>query len=89
MIEEKTDEGIFTLHFSFPEKWYPAVQEYNRFWAHLVAEEDEHIFGGGEQYTYLNLKGRNYPIWVREQGVGRNKSSEVTQVETIIQDVLF
>jgi len=80
LIEEKTDEGIFTLHFSFPEKWYPAVQEYNRFWAHLVAEEDEHIFGGGEQYTYLNLKGRNYPIWVREQGVGRNKSSEVTQV---------
>ena len=25
------------------------------------------------------LKGRNYPIWVREQGVGRNKSSEVAK----------
>ena len=24
-------------------------------------------------------KGRNYPIWVREQGVGRNKSSEVAK----------
>jgi len=80
LIEEKPDDGLFTLHFSFPDKWYPAVQEYNRFWAHIVAEEDEHIFGGGEQYTFLNLKGRNYPIWVREQGVGRNKSSEVTQV---------
>ena len=80
LIEEKPDEGSFTLRISFPEEYYPTVQDYNRFWAHLVAEEDEHIFGGGDQYTYLNLKGRNYPIWVREQGVGRNKSSEVTQV---------
>ena len=45
-----------------------------------MAEEEESIFGGGDQYTYLNLRGRVYPIWVREQGVGRNKSSEVTQV---------
>ena len=27
-------------------------------------------------------KGRNYPIWVREQGVGRNKSSEVAEVKS-------
>lgn len=79
-INEDPDMGVFTLKITFPEKWYPAVQDYNRFWAHLVAEEDEHIYGGGEQYTYLDLKGRNYPIWVREQGVGRNKSSDVTQV---------
>ena len=25
-------------------------------------------------------QGENYPIWVREQGVGRNKSSVLTQV---------
>ena len=80
LIEENLDEGIFTLRISFPEEYYPKVQDYNRFWANIVAEEDEHIFGGGDQYTYLNLKGRNYPIWVREQGVGRNKSSDVTQV---------
>ena len=49
-----------------------------RFWAEVVGEETEHIYGGGEQYTYLDLKGRRYPIWVREQGVGRNKSSIVT-----------
>ena len=49
-----------------------------RFWVEIVGDEEEHIYGGGEQYTYLDLKGRTYPIWVREQGVGRNKSSIVT-----------
>ena len=33
----------------------------------LVAEEEEYVWGGGEQFTYLNLRGREYPIWVREQ----------------------
>ena len=46
---------------------------HDRVWAHLVGEAGEHIYGGGEQYTYLDLKGRRYPIWVREQGVGRNR----------------
>ena len=27
-----------------------------RVWAHLVGEAGEHIYGGGEQYTYLDLK---------------------------------
>ena len=27
-----------------------------RVWAHLVGESEEHIYGGGEQYTYLDLK---------------------------------
>merc|ERR1711892_914112 len=79
-IRENEEEGLFEFSFVFPEEFYPAVVGYNRFWANVVGEESEGIFGGGEQYTYLNLKGRNYPIWVREQGVGRNKSSEVTQV---------
>ena len=51
-----------------------------RIWLSIVAEENEYVYGGGEQYTYLNLRGRNYPIWVREQGVGRNKSSTLTQL---------
>ena len=57
----------------------------NRLWADIVGDETEHIYGGGEQYTYLDLKGRNYPIWVREQGVGRNKSDIVT----IVMDALY
>ena len=29
-IEELYDEGKFTLKFSFPQEYYPKVQEYNR-----------------------------------------------------------
>ena len=37
----------------------------NKFVFNLPAFKDEMIWGGGEQYTYLNLReGQNYPIWV-------------------------
>ena len=52
----------------------------NRLWLRLPAEADEHVMGGGEQYSALDLRGRNYPIWTREQGVGRNKLTEITRL---------
>jgi alpha-glucosidase len=33
--------------------------------------KDEIIYGGGEQFCRLNLKGKRFPIFVQEQGVGR------------------
>ena len=89
VIDQDPSEGTFDVRIFFPDEYFPALEGYNRFWAEVVAEENEFIFGGGDQYTYLNLKGRNYPIWVREQGVGRNKSSEVTQVLVAIINVVF
>ncbi len=45
----------------------------NRFFLRLPAEEDESAWGGGEQFTYLDLRrGPDYPIWVREQGFIRD-----------------
>ena len=41
---------------------------YDRMWIRLSAETHEHIFGGGEQFSYLNLRGHIFPIWTREQG---------------------
>lgn len=38
-----------------------------RWFMEMITTDDEMIFGGGEQYTYLNLRGRDYPMWVREQ----------------------
>ena len=52
----------------------------DRLWLRLEAEPDEHVTGGGEQFSYLDLRGRTYPIWTREQGVGRNKLTEVTRL---------
>ena len=48
---------------------------YNRFWIRLNAEADERVYGCGEQFSYFNLRGRNYPLWTREPGNGRSKDS--------------
>lgn len=53
---------------------------YNRLLVRLCAEENEHIWGCGEQFSYFDLRGRNYPLWTGEQGVGRNKATEITQI---------
>ena len=41
-------------------------KEINRFWIHLNAEEDEGIFGCGEQFTDINHNGKKIPIWVED-----------------------
>lgn len=46
-------------------------QQYNRINITFSGLESEKIYGGGEQYTHLNLKGKKFPLWVQEQGVGR------------------
>lgn len=50
----------------------------NRFWLNLEADPQEKIYGCGEQFSYFNLRGRNFPLWTSEQGVGRNKKTLVT-----------
>lgn len=58
----------------------PGVQGFNRLWLYLYAEPGEHVMGGGEQFSCLDLRGRVFPIWTREQGVGRNKATEITRL---------
>ncbi len=50
----------------------------NRTWWRLVAEPDERVWGCGEQMSYLDLRGRHFPLWTSEPGVGRDKSTYVT-----------
>jgi alpha-glucosidase len=45
----------------------------NRLWLDLPAEANEAIYGCGEQYSRLNLRGSRLPIWSQEQGVGRGR----------------
>ena len=51
---------------------------FNRLWLNLQAEESEHVYGLGEQFSALDLRGRSYPIFTGEQGVGRNKKTMTT-----------
>ena len=53
---------------------------FNRLWLRLTALPGEHVTGGGEQFSALDLRGRLWPIWTREQGVGRNKLTEITRL---------
>jgi sulfoquinovosidase len=53
-------------------------QEKNRFWMRLHANTDEKVYGCGEQASYFNLRGRNFPLFTGESGVGRDKMSLTT-----------
>jgi alpha-glucosidase len=50
----------------------------NRLWLRLAAEPDEHVYGCGEQFSHFDLRGKHFPLWTSEQGVGRNKSTYIT-----------
>jgi alpha-glucosidase len=56
------------------------VAGYDRVWVDLVARPGEHVWGGGEQMSYLDLSGRAFPMWTSEPGVGRDKSTELTRL---------
>ncbi|WP_067933208.1 alpha-glucosidase [Alicyclobacillus kakegawensis] len=55
-----------------------SVEAWNRWWIRVPSEPGEAVFGCGEQFSHLNLRGRRFPLWVSEQGVGRNKKTYET-----------
>ena len=59
----------------FMEQKNPAI---NRFWFRVNADEKETCYGCGEQMSYFNLRGRHFPLWTGEPGVGRDKTTYVT-----------
>ncbi len=67
------DDATARISFAIAD---PAV---NRVWLTLVAEPDEHVWGCGEQMSYFDLRGRRFPLWTSEPGVGRDKASAITQ----------
>ena len=58
---------------------FAAVPGFNRLWLHLAATPEERVWGCGEQMSYLDLRGRRFPLWTSEPGVGRDKSTAITQ----------
>ncbi|WP_216350612.1 alpha-glucosidase [Paraburkholderia fungorum] len=50
----------------------------NRLWWRVPAQADEHVWGCGEQMSYFDLRGRHFPLWTSEPGVGRDKSTHLT-----------
>ncbi len=52
---------------------------HDRLWLRFHAQAGEAVWGGGEQMSYLALNGRRFPIWTSEPGVGRDKTTALTQ----------
>jgi alpha-glucosidase len=50
----------------------------------LPASPGEAVYGGGIQFSQLNLRGRRFPIWTSEAGVGRDRF----HITTILADAL-
>lgn len=48
-----------------------AGQSFNRVWLEYESTPDERFFGFGEQFTHVDMKGRELPILSQEQGIGR------------------
>ena len=51
----------------------------NRLWLRIAADAGEHVWGGGEQMSYLDLRGRRFPLWTSEPGVGRDPATAITR----------
>jgi hypothetical protein len=49
-----------------------------------ACEADENFYGFGESFSYFNLKGRNVPILVSEQGVGRGEQPITDTLNTAV-----
>ena len=77
LLLEETASGDVDVRFDYS---YWPNQGIDRFFLRLPTTRDEMLWGAGEQATYLNLRGRTFPVWVTEQGVGRNKSDVITGI---------
>lgn len=72
LVTVRLSGGLAELSF---EQKNPAI---NRFWLRVCADEKERCYGCGEQMSYFNLRGRHFPLWTSEPGVGRDKTTYVT-----------
>ncbi len=77
--------GLYPLDLVFSErdgrlvlKVGPLPDGANRLWLRLPAEAGEHVYGCGEQFSHFDLRGKRFPLWTSEQGVGRNKGTAIT-----------
>ena len=56
---------------------------FNRIAVCFTTSEEEVIWGGGEQLSYLELNGRKFPMWTSEPGVGRDPGTWLTDTMNV------
>jgi len=71
MMLEEVENRVIINFVKIPEN-------VNRIWFRINAKEEEHVYGCGEQFSYFDLRGKSFPLWVSELGIGRNKNTYTT-----------
>ena len=72
MLVDEAGQSLFALRIKGGENQIRLHLEpltgrhFNRLWLRLPGEKDEHIYGCGEQFTRLDLRGEKARIWVSE-----------------------
>ena len=61
-----------------------APAAFNRVFLRYASSPDERFFGFGEQYTFLDLKGKAFPIISQEQGIFRGKEPYSTLLNLVM-----
>jgi alpha-glucosidase (family GH31 glycosyl hydrolase) len=74
----KTDSSL-----GFKLEILPAENEINLLSLNYGTDSSEKFFGFGEQFTWLNLKGRKVIIISQEQGIGRGAEPVTSTINTI------
>ena len=72
MVHVTEESGRLVLRLESPDA------RANRLWLRVHADAEEKVFGGGEQMSYFDMRGRRFPLWTSEPGVGRDKSTLLT-----------
>lgn len=77
------EEGILSAELTLKDdclcvSFQDAASSVNRFWLRVPSDQEEKVYGCGEQMSYFNLRGRHFPLWTSEPGVGRDKTTYVT-----------
>lgn len=64
------DRGLLCVEIDAPEQ----IRRGCLFRLNIPARKGEAVYGMGEQFSYLNLKGRKVPVWTQEPGFAKNRS---------------
>ena len=83
LAEDADDSAILRVRVSLHDdgatlELFSMLASHDRLNIELVAEADEHVWGGGEQMSYFDLRGRSFPMWTSEPGVGREPGTTFT-----------
>jgi alpha-glucosidase len=76
-LSNKRNSHTYEIHFSINNdnslQWNIITHDTNINYIEITfqSKKEEQFYGFGEQYSYLNFKGKKFPVFTEEQGLGR------------------